>query len=390
MPFLGLFKKQPPKRSCTHCGAILTSASTDQGNAWECPQCHNTIHEHHTGTGSALSITISSESGPRDLITEQQKQFLIDLGETSVPRFKDEASSRIDVLIGSFDSWLAACFRKRDILERPDQRLLQIAMHKARLQSQYPRYGGDLSEAQRVALMQFVKDCLGETVFLAMAPVGITKYAEVLGIKARVRKQKPKQLDFSCPNCGQTYSAPEEMADQAIQCHKCHAPMRVPRPTRGYFAAPSEPQIEEAELYGIQVLDGMHRGQLKEEIAKAQSDRSQQPSAEAYGRFRQRKLQRQLRDADDKTRAELLEEERQYQADLRRDAREDAREEAELRRALYEDEFARDGDWAEFYRKPTRQQYDQIYAWLDRNKPGWGLVADVAEAIDQLFPELKK
>jgi len=285
MAFLRLFKKQPPKRSCTHCGATMAGASSDDGGIWECPQCHNTVHERGSGAGSALSISVSSETGPRDLITDKQKQFLSDLGETSIPRFKDEASARIDSLIGSFDSWLAACFRKRDVLERPDQRRLQIAMHKARLQTQYPKYGGDLSETQRVALMQFVKDTLGEEFFLAMAPSGITKYVNALGVQAKVRKQKPKELDFACSKCGQTYSAPEEMADQSLECHACHKPIQVPRPPRGYYATVTEPQLEQAELYGITVVPGMFHGQLKELIEKAQADTKNLPSQEKWDRY---------------------------------------------------------------------------------------------------------
>jgi hypothetical protein len=57
---------------------------------------------------------------------------------------------------------------------------------------------------------------------------------------------------------------------------------------------------------------------------------------------------------------------------------------------LYESEFAGDGDWNEFYRKPTRKQFDTIYSWLDANRPGWTGIRDVADAIDRLFPELKR
>jgi hypothetical protein len=47
-------------------------------------------------------------------------------------------------------------------------------------------------------------------------------------------------------------------------------------------------------------------------------------------------------------------------------------------------------DWAELYRKPSRRQFDAIYEWLDINSPGWDGISFVIDAIDSLFPELKR
>lgn len=55
------------------------------------------------------------------------------------------------------------------------------------------------------------------------------------------KSNKTNELYFACPHCGQTYSASDEMADQSLECHKCHKAMRIPRPPRRCFAAPSPP-----------------------------------------------------------------------------------------------------------------------------------------------------
>ena len=294
---IGMLKKESPKRVCSHCGSGMLAAPAGNGRSWECLTCHNTLNESGSGDRSGFSVSISTESGPRDLITDKQKQFLVDLGETMLPRFKDEASERIDSLIGRFDSWLAACFRKRDVLERPDQRRLQIGVHKANLAASLPKYGVEFSDQHRLHLQQFVKDTIGADLFLSMGPVGITKNAEALDLHPR--KQKEKLLTFLCPFCNQKYEAPEEMADSVLDCQKCGKQTRLPRPPRGYYAAPSEPQLEEAELYGLDVRAGMHRGKMKDLLATASNDRTRTPSNAAYEHYHQRKIARQIREAEE-------------------------------------------------------------------------------------------
>jgi DNA-directed RNA polymerase subunit RPC12/RpoP len=266
-------------------------------------------------------------------------------------------------------------------------------MREANLRNVFPKYGGEFTESQKLDLMKFVLGALGEDTFLAMGPMGISKYADALGIKANIRRQKPTVIDFACPHCQQTYSAPEDMANHDIECHKCGKPLLIPRPPRGFYAAPSEAQLEDAEYYGIEVPEGIHRGQLKELISAAMTNPARQPSSEALERYQKRKHERHLRDADPETRRELLKEaadDARYREKERRLEKEQAKEEAELNYDIYDMDFGRDGDWAEFYRKASRMQLQQIFAWLDENKPGWSGASDIAHAIDHLFPELKK
>ena len=161
---LGHTSNEPRRRLCSHCGTPMEGYSSGDENVWECPQCHSLIQEHVVGAGSPVMFSSSIETGPQDLITDEQAQLLTDIGETSIPSFKHEASLLINDLTGCFDSWLVACFRKRDVLQPQDHRRLQIAMHKAGLRTQYPKYGKDLTEAQRVEIMRFVKEALGRTV----------------------------------------------------------------------------------------------------------------------------------------------------------------------------------------------------------------------------------
>lgn len=294
---------------------------------------------------------------------------------------------------GKYDSWLAACFRKRDTLAAPDRQRLETAMRDARLRDIYPKYGGEFTETQKVELMKFVLDTLGEELFLSMGPMSISKYADALGIQANIRKQKPVVIEFSCPHCQQTYSAPEDMANLDIECHKCGQTLKVPRPSKGYYAAPTEPQMEDAEYYGVEVPDGIHRGQLREMISAAMTNPARQPSSEALERYEKKKLERRLRDADPETRRELLKdaaEDARYREKERRLEKEQAKEEEDLKYTIYDMDFGRDGDWADFYRKASRIQLKEIFAWLDKNRPGWSGASDIANAIDHLFPELKK
>ena len=294
---------------------------------------------------------------------------------------------------GKYDSWLAACFKKRDTLAVPDRQRLETAMRDAGLRDIYPKYGGEFTETQKVELMKFVLDTLGEELFLSMGPMSISKYADALGIQANIRKQKPVVIEFSCPHCQQTYSAPEDMANLDIECHKCGQTLKVPRPSKGYYAAPTEPQMEDAEYYGVEVPDGIHRGQLREMISAAMTNPARQPSSEALERYEKKKLERRLRDADPETRRELLKdaaEDARYREKESRLEKEQAKEEEDLKYTIYDMDFGRDGDWAEFYRKASRIQLKQIFAWLDENRPGWSGASDIANAIDQLFPELKK
>ena len=302
-------------------------------------------------------------------------------------------SSPSDNRDGKYDSWLASCFRRRETLDPSDRQRLETAVRDAGLRDIYPKYGGEFTESQKFDLMKFVLDTLGEDLFLLMGPLSISKHADAHGIQANIRKQKPVVIEFACPHCQQTYSAPENMANLDIECQKCGQALKVPRPPRGYYAAPTEPQLEDAEYYGVEVPDGIHRGQLKELISAAMTNPSRHPSAEALERHQKRKLERRLRDADSETRKELLKEaaeDARYREKERRLEEEQAKEEEEFKYTLYDIDFGRDGDWADFYRKASRVQLKQIFAWLDENRPGWSGASDIAKAIDHLFPELKK
>ncbi len=235
-------------------------------------------------------------------------------------------------------------------------------------------------------------------------------------------------VTFNCPHCSQMYEAPVEMADTRIDCQACHKSIQVPRPKRGYYAGVTEPQMEQAELYGIFVPPEMFRGQLKELIDKSQSDTKNLPSPESWEQYKQRQSERRIRDARAKVaEAERAIEEgsdlkaasqrrlqkeleraqdaldsalegerdrRDWVADMKKIDEQNRRaEEADqkwIRRELYEEPFSRGGDWNSLYKKPSRSQYQAVYAWLDQNRPGWRSVGDVVDAIDVLFPELKK
>lgn len=110
----------------------------------------------------------------------------------------------------------------------------------------------------------------------------------------------------------------------------------------------------------------------------------------------QRRLQRDLERAQDALDSALEGERdrRDWLAEMKQMNEENRKaQEAEqkwIRRELYEEPFSQGGDWSTLYKKPTRRHFQTIYAWLDHNRPGWGNVGDVVDAINVLFPELKK
>jgi len=93
MSLLDIFKQappsQPPVRACPSCGLTMGFSATEEGNILECPQWHSQIKE----IGSGL---IPVTTGPRDLITDEQTQHLLDLGETKYrdSRMKPQRGSR--------------------------------------------------------------------------------------------------------------------------------------------------------------------------------------------------------------------------------------------------------------------------------------------------------
>jgi len=382
-------------------------SATEEGNILECPQWHSQIKE----IGSGL---IPVTTGPRDLITDEQTQHLLDLGETKIPRFQNEATARLKELIGTYDSWLASCFSRRRVLQTTDERRLQAALRKAGWNDRLPKDALAFTEDQRLEYLRFVKETPGTELFQKICPKNINKYAEALGVPRR--NQKEKEIRFGCPRCGQTYSAPEEMAGSTLNCQACNQPLQIPRPPMGFYATPSKSQLEDAFLSGVSVHDGMHRGELKAELARAYLDPSRTPPAERYEQQAQRRFARALEQTDGaiaeieqellstgltparvkelnaalkeakQDKEAILDEESERKHEIEREAIENAREEAEFRRS-YEAEFARGGDWGEFYRKPTREQFDAVYAWLDQKRPGWSGIGDITDGIDRLFPE---
>src|SRR5437867_3961693 len=129
MALFDILRTKEPTRSCSHCGAEMAPLTSAGHKTWECPKCHNRMDEIASGDRSSpVFSAIYSETGPREPITDRQRQFLLDLGEIEIPRFKYEASRRIDQIVTHFDSWLGACFRKPYILDRPALRRLQIAL----------------------------------------------------------------------------------------------------------------------------------------------------------------------------------------------------------------------------------------------------------------------
>lgn len=232
---------------------------------------------------------------------------------------------------------------------------------------------------------------------------------------------------FNCPKCNQSYEAPEDMADTPSDCQSCKNNFRIPRPPRGFYADISEPQLEQAELYGIQVPPGMFRGQLKELITQAQADYKNPPPREKWKQYYERQTKRRIREAQaeiaeielnldgpnlkpttrKRLERELEKAKEKFNSVIERaterkedmedekveaesDVRERAAEDMWIRHEVYESEFARGGDWNEFYRKPTRQQFDAVYEWLDINRPGWTSIKDITDVINRMFPELRK
>lgn len=241
--------------------------------------------------------------------------------------------------------------------------------------------------------------------------------------------QSSKSVKFDCPECKQHYEAPEDMADAPLECQACKATFKIPRPRQGYYADPSEPMLEEAELYNVQVIPGMFRGQLKEKIEQARNS-GKYPTDQQYAHYYIRQSNRRIKNAQNevdsvksqladpnltpadklalendldgalkkqdsvvKGEAENKAERKRFEREIERDRKQDEKEarqfDREYKRHL-EDEFKGDGDWAEFYRKPSRLQFEAIYAYLDQNEPGWGGTSPIIKAIDRLFPELRK
>ena len=412
MSLFDIFKK-PPKasRPCPSCGTDMPHTATSEGNVWECPQCHSQITE--IGDPCCMSMT----TGPRDLITDEQVQLFVALGEKIIPRFKDEATQRLKEVVDPFDSWLFSCFSGRRFLESSDRRKLQAALYNRGWMNRLPKYADAFTDEQRLEYLQFVKETLGADLFQKLRPKDFNKYAEALGLPPR--KQKEKEVRFTCPQCGQTYAAPEQMAGNPLACQGCNESLHIPRPATGYYAAPTESELEEATLYRVSVREGMHRGELKAELARAHLDPSRTPTPAMYEQQAQTKFARALKEVDDEIeiiqrelsvtdltpekikelrdalewsldgKQEILDEEKERKKELEREARDDAREAAESRQ-FYESGFARGGDWSEFYRKPTRKQFDAVFSWLDQNKPGWVGFSALIDAVDFLFPELKK
>jgi len=409
------------ERPCSHCGAVMTPRLAKEGRRWECPCCHNELHEVVGGDDPESGWLVSTETGSRELITEKQRQFLVDLGEIDLPRFKSEASQRLDKILGPFKAWMGECFINAQALQRPEERRLQIDLNAGGWLERLPRTVSAWDEQQRLSFLSMVKEVLGAELFLELRPKGMTKYGEALGFPERQRKAK--DISFACESCGQTYAAPEELAGTSLNCHSCGVALKIPRPSRGYYAAPTQSELDQAELYGVPVSEGTHRGELKIALARAREDPHRRPSEDKLKAMYQKQAARRQdeeaqRIADLERRiaaagasgepiGELLIEhrralegrehrlalERQLAEAAEKERRREAREEARLRREYIEPEFGARGDYGEWYHKPTREQFDAIYGWLDTNRPGWSDRsgrAEVASAIDLLFPELRR
>lgn len=371
-----------------------------------------------------LSFQVEEAESP---ISDKQRQFLLDLGEKVIPSCKDKASERLDQILAPYESAMKVCFKWWGNMERPSQRTLQIAWRKAGFTERFPIDGTQCADEQRLEFISFVRDTVGQQIMQEMGPIGVKEVEGRLVLKPKREssprkavQRKPREIKFECSHCGQHFAAPEQLANTKITCQGCQQEITIPRPKIGYYAAPSPSQLEDAELYKVAVTEGMHRGELSEELQKAMSDVARKPSAEEYETRERRRTERYIREADEeiqeirtKLKAPVLSEqevadlqqalkkakaakkriidsEKEAKREEERFKREEIREEKEFRRMCYEREFNRGEDWSEFYRKPTRQQFDAIYDRLDTNKPGWSGFVEVVEAIDVLFPELRK
>jgi predicted RNA-binding Zn-ribbon protein involved in translation (DUF1610 family) len=190
-------------------------------------------------------------------------------------------------------------------------------------------------------------------------------------------------------SCLQPIEVNISAVDQQFNCPSCGNLLTVPRPTRGYYALPSESDIENAELFHIVVREGMHRGELKELI----SDSIYNPTSEDLDNHSRRMYDRYIRNAKTPLeKKEAITNKKEWEKEKIQSIKEDIEEKLwELR--IDEDRFF-DSDWEEFYHHPNRKQFDAVYDWLNINKPGWNKSIDrfsnILCAIDKLFPNLRK
>ena len=326
---------------------------------------------------------------------------------------------------GSFEitrKWLFSCFRQHKTLTEDEKQIIQNAVNTARLTSRFPNTTYDLTEEHRIEFMKAVMKALGEERFLKLGVIDITRLASRLGIQKKIREPKP--ISFECSGCGQKYDAPQEMATTSIECEKCKTANRVPRPKSGYYSAITDAQVENAEYLGVVISKDLHHGQASDLLAKGQEAFAQLPKAEQARRYKIKEekeaarkhqtiidLRTSIKAKESALKGDILSpdeksslrdevyEMKDELADLVEDEKEDRRINKEIEdrenecdaliRQHYVSEFSSGGDWFDFYRKPKKAQFDDIFAWLEKNGEEVSC-SSIAKGIDRLYPELKR
>lgn len=213
------------KFSCA-CGQRVAVDSSAGGQQFPCPSCGQPLEVPQQARSASLFsilkgkaeqflspvplVNSEMETAYEDRITEKQRQYLMDLGETDIPSTKYEASQRLVVILTPIESWLRACFRERHILDRPLERTLQIALHCSGFREVFPKEGAELNDVQRLQVVALVRDTVGVELVRAMGPVRITENEGVFTLKPR-RQVKPKQIEFKCKTCGKDHAVGEEL-----------------------------------------------------------------------------------------------------------------------------------------------------------------------------------
>jgi len=171
------------KSQCPKCGENLAFPRRMIGEHSSCPECGARLYIAEGQVITAgISITTETDRSDDDGITERQAAFLRDLGETSIPEYKADATEQISSIVDRIMSCLSACFRKRHDLDRPTERALTIAIRKSSLYNRLPTYGEDLTDDQRIELIRLVIEVLGKDTARSMGIVGIRQLRDRLGL----------------------------------------------------------------------------------------------------------------------------------------------------------------------------------------------------------------
>ncbi len=206
-------------------------------------------------------------------ITEQEKNFLIDIGEFAIPENHCDACRRIEEINNVYAPWLSLCFSKLKVLKLNEQSRRYVALREAAIEKKLPTVMSHVSDEEKLELLRIVKSALGDETFLKLGVKSFKKFAAALGIS----DVKPVTFKIICPHCSQAQRVPQESAGKQVSCPSCGKPCDVPRPPRGYYADVTQNQVETAKSYGIVVEPGMFRGQLNNLIAKAQAEFQKNP-----------------------------------------------------------------------------------------------------------------